>query len=132
MYRDKKLRKLMDMYTIMESASSSDFSITKSPPQSNRMTKFGRKKILGEALMRKKVVKEDVSEEEFLNGMFDKFVASRVQEGLADINPMRINRFEGVDNKRIKDRFAKRFDIQYRVKKKTKHLIRKWQGQSVT
>ena len=47
------------------------------------------------------------------------------------LNLMRNNRFEGVDNKRIKDRFAKRFDIQYRMKKKTGHLIRKWQGQSV-
>ena len=132
MYRDKRLRKLMDMYAIMESASSCEFTITKPPPQSAKMTKFGRKKALGDALARKKVVKENVPEEEFLNKMFDKFVANRnVQEGLADINPMRNNRFEGVDNKRIKDRFAKRFDIQYRMKKKTGHLIRKWQGQSV-
>lgn len=130
MYRDTKLRKLMDMYTILESASSCEFSITKSPPQSNRMTKFGRKKALGEALTRKKKIKEDVSEEEFMNNMFDKFVASRgVQEGFADINPMRKNRFEGIDNKRIKDRFAKKFDIQYKLKKKTGHLISKWQGQ---
>ena len=82
MYRDKKLRKLMDMYAIMESASSCEFTITKPPPQSAKMTKFGRKKALGEALARKKVVKENVPEEEFLNGMFDKFVANRnVQEG---------------------------------------------------
>lgn len=46
-------------------------------------------------------------------------------------NVMRTNRFENVANKRIKDRFAKRFDVQYRMKKKTGHLIRKWPGQNV-
>lgn len=82
MYRDKRLQRLMDMYAIMESASSCEFNITKAPPQSSKLTRFGRKKALGEALMRKKAVKEDVSEEEFLDGMFDKFVANRhVQEG---------------------------------------------------
>jgi hypothetical protein len=82
MYKDPKLRKLMDIYSIVESASSCEFTVTKPLPQSAKMTKFARKKAFGEAITHKKQVKEDVSEEKFLDNMFDKFMRNRgLQEG---------------------------------------------------